>query len=189
MSWFDGEDRVALLQGGAADIDEPDPDDWTALVYSAKQCYSRVARTLLNKGSTFPRRNMGVVSLLWTFPLTRGAGGGNQDASEGQCGPAGSKELSAGREAVSPPFLAAENGQSEVMSALIKAGAIIDCRNLDGATQLFVAAQTGHVDAVRMLVRAEANPLLVRIEGEYNIPPLDMAAQSRLAEVTRELIQ
>ena len=46
------------------------------------------------------------------------------------------------------------------MKALIDACADIDKAMIDGQTPLFVAAYTGHVEVVRLLVRAGADPTL-----------------------------
>lgn len=50
-----------------------------------------------------------------------------------------------------PLHLAAQEDYSELMAALIEAGAKIDSRCWDGATRLHSAASAGHIDIVREL--------------------------------------
>lgn len=73
---------------------------------------------------------------------------------------------------------------------LIEAGANADSRDLDGATSLHLAAETGHVDAIKVLLRAKANPLLAATfpSGE-TLLPLEVAAKDGHSEVVHELLQ
>ncbi len=48
----------------------------------------------------------------------------------------------------------------KVAGALIEAGADPNSRVVNGATTLYVAAEQGHTDTVKLPLRAKANPLL-----------------------------
>lgn len=56
-------------------------------------------------------------------------------------------------------YLAAEGGHAEVMAALIEAGANPESLDSNGTTPLHDAAYGGHVDTVKVLLRARAKPL------------------------------
>ncbi|CAM9221525.1 unnamed protein product [Ectocarpus sp. 8 AP-2014] len=70
------------------------------------------------------------------------------------------------------------------MVVLIDAGANVDSRLDDGATPLFFAASDGRLGAVRVLLRANANPLL----SAYGSLPLCMAVYNGHLKVVRELV-
>src|SRR5436309_768088 len=57
---------------------------------------------------------------------------------------------------VTPLFMAARNGNPEVIEALLKAGADIQSRSTVGTTPLMMAAASGSTDAVRILLNAGA---------------------------------
>lgn len=85
-------------------------------------------------------------------------------------------------------------GHWKVLGALIKAGANPNSRMFtsDGATPLFAASLEGHVETIRELLRAKADPLLTCMDPELGntaAVPLDVAATSGYSEVIRELIQ
>lgn len=77
-----------------------------------------------------------------------------------------------------------------MIAALIEAGADVDGRLCDGCTPLFLAVLSGHLNAVKELLRAEANPLLTGT-GSWSgmmVFPLDMAVCNDHLRVVRELI-
>lgn len=78
------------------------------------------------------------------------------------------------------------------MSALLEAGANPSRTSVLGAP-LMLAARQGHLDAVRVLLRAKENPLLgspiSAPGGRIQFVPLDIAAWYGNADVIRELIQ
>ncbi|CAM9170914.1 unnamed protein product, partial [Ectocarpus sp. 8 AP-2014] len=83
-----------------------------------------------------------------------------------------------------PLHVAATKGFYKGMVMLIDAGANVDSRLDDGATPLFLAASGRGLEAVRVLLRANANPLL----SAYGSLPLGTAVYNGHLEVVRELV-
>ncbi|CAM9877131.1 unnamed protein product, partial [Pylaiella littoralis] len=83
-----------------------------------------------------------------------------------------------------PLHVAATKSFHQGMVVLIDAGANVDSRLDDGATPLFFAASNGRLEAVKILLRANANPLL----SAYGSLPLYMAVYNGHLEVVRELL-
>lgn len=71
------------------------------------------------------------------------------------------------------------------MVLLIDAGANVDSRVDDGPTPLFFAARDGWLEAARVLLRANANPLLIT----YGSLPLEVAVRNGHFEVAKEIVQ
>ena len=84
-----------------------------------------------------------------------------------------------------PLHLASGMGFCDGMVALIGAGANINSRLSNGATPLYLSACTGKIEALRILLRAGADPLL---PVDNNLP-LDVASQEGHLQVVRELVQ
>lgn len=74
-----------------------------------------------------------------------------------------------------PLHMATHSGHSEVMGALIEAGADIDSDAGDGRAPLYLATLNGHEDAPTELLHAKANPLLTMTTTGYPFFPLDKA--------------
>jgi ankyrin repeat protein len=63
-----------------------------------------------------------------------------------------------GRPPATPLYVAANNGYTDVVAVLVRAGAAVDQGAVDtGATPLCAAAQKGHADVVRVLLEAGAD--------------------------------
>ena len=78
--------------------------------------------------------------------------------------------------ASSPLMLAASNGHARVIDYLAAAGARVNySRPRDGVTALILASQKGHLQAVRSLIRASADPNQVTTD-EWAASPLMIAA-------------
>ena len=84
-----------------------------------------------------------------------------------------------------PLHVAVKKGFYQGIVVLIDAGANVDSELDDGATPLFFAASGGWLEAVRVLLRANANPLL----SAYGSLPLEMAVRNGHLKVVRELVQ
>ena len=86
-----------------------------------------------------------------------------------------------------PLYFAAEDGEVEVVRALVEAGANLNQVVLtDGATPLCIAAQNGEVEVVRALVEAGADINQAITDGAT---PLYIAAQKGEVEVVHVLVE
>ncbi|CAM9937343.1 unnamed protein product, partial [Ectocarpus sp. 8 AP-2014] len=83
-----------------------------------------------------------------------------------------------------PLHVAATKGFCQGMVVLIDAGANVDSRLDGGSTPLFEAAKDGRLEAVKILLRANANPLL----SAYGSLPLHTAVYNGHLKVVRELV-
>jgi ankyrin repeat protein len=89
------------------------------------------------------------------------------------------------RHRITPLHLAAHNGQTEVVNALIMARANIEAREEDQLTPLHLAAQEGHAEIVNALITARAN---INSCGIRQWTPLHLAAQNGHIEAVNALI-
>lgn len=179
------ERTIALLSMGSIDIDQGDPAGWTPLMYAAHGRHSRVAQILLSRGADVSiAADDDVVALhlctenghlAMTIDLVKA--GAEVDVKT-SCG-------------LTPLHYASQKGCcSEVVAVLIEAGASVDSRDREGWTPLNLAASGGHLDDLKQLLRANANPLLAGIDSEgCELVPLDSAARFGHLEVVRELIR
>lgn len=89
-----------------------------------------------------------------------------------------------------PLMWGADQGNAEVMKVLLMTGSDVDHRghrgNERGVTPLYRAAKHGHLDAVRVLIQAQANASLTAGGARS---PLGTGAASGHVEVVRELVQ
>ena len=93
----------------------------------------------------------------------------------------GATSLGAAAAALGAGFFAAEE---EPLRLLLAAGAAVNQVTNEGASPLYVAAQNGHAEPVRLLLRAEADPLL-RFDGWS---PMEKAREKGHAEIA-DLLQ
>ena len=176
------EETTALLSGGSFDIDQPDAQGWTPLVYACGMGHSHVARILLDKGASA------------SIAGTDGGTAMHMAAERGELHVcmmlvnAGADPEAASDQGFTPLHVAAGEGRSEVVTGLIESGANPNCRTLDGSTPLFMAAKEGRLYAVRVLLRAKANPVLPSRGIEMPFVPLDIATKNNHSEVVRELL-
>lgn len=79
-----------------------------------------------------------------------------------------------------PLHYAAQEGDIRIMTALIRAGADLNVRNVAGATPLFLACQAGHRSAVIQLLEQGASSAISDRQGRK---PIDIAKQQQHHEV------
>ncbi len=176
------------LSSGSINIDEgAAPDGLTPLMIAALNGYSRIVSILLSKGA-----NVSIADAEGWIALHHSAEGGHPVAAKllVDAGAVVEAQTTGG---YTPLHLAAAKDNSEVVRFLIEeAGANPNSRRLDGGTPMYMAAQNGQrVDAIKVLLRAGADPLLTA-EYEHSpdrVVPLDAAARLGKTEVARELIQ
>jgi ankyrin repeat protein len=82
--------------------------------------------------------------------------------------------------------VAAQQDRQDFVFLLIEAGANIDAMTETGVTALYVAAQSGHVNATKILLNGGANTNLVRDNGAT---PLYIACTKGHKEVAKQLIE
>ncbi len=81
---------------------------------------------------------------------------------------------------------AAQDGDERAISLLLTSGLPVDTVHESGATALYLAAQNGHAEIVKVLLAANANPN--KTVGEDGFAPLGMAAYMGHAPVVRLLL-
>jgi len=88
-------------------------------------------------------------------------------------------------EGVLPLFIAAENGNLEMVTLFINAGADINIQNEEGWTPLLGATSRGHIEVVTFLIENGANVNIQEGRGET---PLNIAANNGHIQIVRLLI-
>ncbi len=89
-----------------------------------------------------------------------------------------------------PLIIAAINGRTEVMDALIRAGAQKDIRNKADDSAIFAAINAGQVGSVKTLLKAGVNPNQRELYGLGGGRTLLMiATQNKNAEIVRLLVE
>jgi ankyrin repeat protein len=81
---------------------------------------------------------------------------------------------------------AAEKGDSTAVSTLLDKGAVINIRDRDGHTPLWLAATTGRTESVRILLEHKADP---NTRGQDGWTPLMWAVQQGHADVVKLLLE
>lgn len=176
---------IALLSTESINIDQCDPEDMTPLMYAAQEGFSRVARVLLERGA-----NPSIAAAEDGYTAMHISARNGNLAVTTNLVEAGADLEARTSDGVTPLYLALYYDNTEVMAALIEAGADVDSRSPDGTTPLFVAASAGSLDAVKNLLRANANPLLSRdVSPGVTGLPLGAAAEGGHSKVVCELIQ
>ncbi|KIW48394.1 uncharacterized protein PV06_00983 [Exophiala oligosperma] len=91
-----------------------------------------------------------------------------------------------GPRGLTPLHKAAEQGNVDIVTALLQAGALVAAQDNSGMTALHLAARRGHLSLVRLLVLAGG---LVDIQDRDGLCPLDYAATGGYTEVVRYLLE
>lgn len=179
------EKTLAMLGAGLVDIEQLNADDRTPLMTAAGKGYSRVVRVLLNKGANASTANQYGGTALHEAAFEEHL------AVTKVLVEAGADLNAPTRDGSTPLHHAAISEVWEVVGLLVRAGANVNSRVDSGATPLYFAAQFGQLEAVRELLHAEADPLLVDVNQKTSkgCVPLDIAANNGNAQVVRELVQ
>ncbi|MEV4002295.1 ankyrin repeat domain-containing protein [Actinomadura sp. NPDC049753] len=95
-------------------------------------------------------------------------------------------ELATSKAEQTPLSHAASRGTAEITELLIATKRVdLDSRDKDGVSPLHYASRHGHLDPVRLLLEAGANP---NITESYGFTPLHEAAENGHVEVVRALL-
>ena len=187
------ERTVALLDSGRFDIDQGNPEGFTALICAARKGHSNIVRVLLDKGA-----ETSIANSYGFTALHISSQHGHIEVVKILV------EAGAPLEATTlvgstPLHQAAENGHASVIKVLTEAGADVDGRRFGprvpgkafGETPLHVAANKGYVSATRELLVANANALSTVANSETGVGdiPLECAAFLGHSGVVRQLIR
>lgn len=66
---------------------------------------------------------------------------------------------------ITPLMFACENGNKDILSLLIEAGASLNCQNIDGNTALIIAAHANHPAITEQLIKSKAEVNIKNAEG------------------------
>ncbi|CAM9237349.1 unnamed protein product [Ectocarpus sp. 12 AP-2014] len=181
------ERTLAVLATGSVDIDQGDAAGATPLMMAAVKGNAHIVEILLRKGANVSMVDNGGVTALH-FSAEQGL----VVAVAKLLARAGADlEAKITTTRHTPLHLAALYGRSEMVGALIEAGANPDSRVPSGATALHMAVVKGHLDMLRELIRGKANPSLINTDPPEYLPtvPLDLAAEYGHSDMVRELVQ
>ncbi|CBJ30376.1 Ankyrin repeat protein [Ectocarpus siliculosus] len=131
--------------GHIYDINQLNPEGWSALMFNGQNGCPQVTRILLNKGA-----DVSVVGDAGFSVLLHIAAQNGHLAVARMFMEAGADLEATTPGGRTPLHKAADEGHSNVMTALIEAGVNADWRRTDGATPLYTAASGGHTEAVRV---------------------------------------
>jgi ankyrin repeat protein len=166
----------ALKQG--ADVDTTEPlESLTPLIIASTKGYTEIATHLIEAGA-----DVNATSKQGVTPLMGAAMNGHADlvtllATKNT----NLDQLSEMQYSENALHLAARNGHTAVIEALLKAGADVNALEGTHSTALMYAAYRGHLDAVELLIKQGAE-LNVRDNGGHTA--LYWAERAKIPEVT-----
>ncbi len=169
--------ELKRLIAARADVDQPQPDETTALHWAAYHGDATAAAALLRAGAKPDARTGTGVT-----PLAMAAEAGNQELVRLLLKARADPNLTLAN-GETPLMMAARNGNTAVIEQLLARGAQIDAtEKLRGTTALMWAAANGNADAVRLLVKKGANP-------EARSGTTDPGRKPYLADASRARVQ
>jgi ankyrin repeat protein len=147
--------EVRKLIAAGSDVNAPEADGTSALLWAAHQGSPELVSMLLDAGANpNAANNFGVTPLLEASRY--GDAGSIKALLEG-----GADVAAAAREGETPLMAAARTGNVEAVKLLIEGGADVNAvESLQEQTALMWAAAEGHVDVVGLLLDSGANPNL-----------------------------
>lgn len=88
-----------------------------------------------------------------------------------------------------PLINAARNGNTDIVRALLKAGADVNARSKYGSTALICAALRGHVDTVSELLTSSSNISIDSREDQYGFTALHWSVVNKKLDVAKLLVK
>jgi ankyrin repeat protein len=151
------------LVTSGSDVDEPQADGTTALVWAAHHRRTEAARWLLDAGANVSATNEYGVSA-----LTEAATAGDAELLDLLLS-AGAEPNTAMPEGDTALMLAARSGSEAAVERLLEAGATVDARDAwHGETALMWAAGENHAAVVRLLLQRGADVRMVSTEFNWD---------------------
>ncbi len=159
----DADTVTALLERGF-DVNTPDASSSYALAIALSAASARVVQLLLHWPATHvDQRNANDET-----PLMMAALAGNLGVAQALI----AKDADVNKPGWAPLHYAATHGHLEVMQLLLDHHAYIDAESPNGTTPLMMAALYGTPQAVKLLLQAGADPLLI---NQQHLSALDFA--------------
>jgi ankyrin repeat protein len=174
-----------LLLDAKADVQATRVDGRTALTFAAEYNYIECARVLLNAKADINARFTGADDTVKRYtPLYPASEFGNSEILgmlvEAQA------NVNEPFDGIAPLYAAARGGYAQSVQILLSAKADVDRRTVADKTALMVAACNHHVECVKLLLDAKANPNVVDtvepLLGMQNATPLLLALSSQTDE-------
>lgn len=174
--------------GAVYDVDQVCQKGFTPLHYTAMSNFPKTAKALLNLGASVSIAGDGGATALHCCVQRGHVGvakvliraGSDLEAMTTDEHDHGNRPL----------HFAVRFGHTSMVIELVKAGANVNCRGFRGYTPIIMAAIVGNRKAARVLLYAEADPLLSTQLPGLPKPayPLDVAAYAGSVEVVRDLL-
>ena len=134
-----------LLKQGV-DVNAPDDDKRTALMWAAFDGYTKVVKQLLRRGAEVDARdNVDRTALMYA------ASGPNIETVRLLLAHKAETNLVDGHEAWTALMFAAAEGHNDIVEALLKAGADVNLIDTDGDSAYNFAVQRGHTETARLV--------------------------------------
>jgi hypothetical protein len=187
-------EALAIVDGGAFDINAQTDEGYTLLHYAADQGNLEMVRELLKRGADPTLRSktgstaydMATGTAIKAALARAGASWKNNVAAlapapeaapakaakdgNGACAAVRAENVSNGRSPAMRPFLKARDdvwyNHPDELSALVEDCVGVDQRDSDGSTLLMIAAERGRIDAARVLMEHGANCSLSSKRGD-----------------------
>ncbi len=146
-------DAVRALVGAGGDVDAPQRDGATALLWAARHGNHELATVLLEAGADPGSANQEGATPLWLASVN---GDARMLTALLEAGADANEPLPLGR---TPLMIAARTGDVAAMRVLIEHGADLNAREtLRGTTPMMWAADEGHAAAIQLLIDRGADP-------------------------------
>lgn len=169
-----------MLENGLINVNHGDAFGGTPLLYACWTGIPRLVAKLLSLGADPTATNHDGLNALHASALN-----GESTVIDLLVRAGVDIEAFGGSPGATPLYMAAHNGNVDVILQLLEAGAKVDKLSTTGKTPLFVACSRGKHLAVRVLLEANANPGVSFV----NNSPLEVAVKGGHLEVVREIGQ
>lgn len=175
----DRQRALALVSSRRFDTNQCDERGGTPLIYAAMRGYPDLVEKLLDDGANPASVNDTGFNALHACSMN-----GEAATTQLLVDAGADLEVEESSFGATSLYMAAQEGNYEVVEVLVRAGARVDHQLTDGETPLYVAATRGQARVVSILLRAKANPLLAC----SGFIPLEAAVKLDYGEVVRAML-